>query len=297
MLPATTTAMPMASSSPPAMLVAEQVQRNRRAWLLQVLLVTTVLALLGLLLGVLLALLAGGGAAWPGIGLGVGLAAAVLLTNLVPGLGEQLALQRVAASPSDPGRQPRLHNLAEGLCQKAGLPVPRLYLVDSATANAFAVGRDPAHSAIVVTGGLLDVLNRVELEGVVAHELAHIRNRGARLASATVVLGGLPGLLRERGGGGARAAAAALLAPLAPTFLRLGAQPRRLLDADQSAAYLTRYPPGLVSALRKLTATAGPLPGRPGLDHLWLVAPEPPAPGAPPTHPPLDDRVDALREL
>ena len=297
MIPATTTAMPMASSSPPALLVAEQVQRNRRAWLLQVLLVTTVLALLGLLLGVLLALLTGAWTAWPGIGLGVGLAAAVLLTNLVPGLGEQLALQRVAASPSDPERQPRLHNLAEGLCEKAGLPVPSLYLVDSAAANAFAVGRDPAHSAIVVTSGLLDVLNRVELEGVVAHELAHVRSRGARLASATVVLGGLPGLLRERDGGGARAAAAALLAPLAPTLLRLGAQPRRLLDADQSAAYLTRYPPGLASALRKLAATGGPLPGRPGLDHLWLVAPEPPTPGAAPTHPPLEERLAALRDL
>ena len=296
MIPVTTTAMPMASSSPPALLVAEQIQRNRRTWLRQVALVTTALALLGLLLGVVLALLAGGGAAAAGIGLGAGLAAAVLLTNLLPGLGEQLALQRVAASPSDPERQPRLHNLASGLCDKAGLPVPRLYLVDTATANAFAVGRDPAHSAVVVTSGLLEVLNRVELEGVIAHELAHIRSRGARLASATVVLGGLPGLLRERGGG-LRAAAAALLAPLSPPLLRLGAQPRRLLEADQSAAYLTRYPPGLAGALRKLGATAGPLPGRPGLDHLWLVAPEPPIPGAVPTHPPLEERVATLGEL
>jgi heat shock protein HtpX len=289
-------AMPMASHLPPAVLVAEQQQRNRRAWRLEVVLVTGALALLGLLLGVVVALLAGGGAAAVGGGLGAGLAAAVLLTNLVPGLGEQVALQRAGARPSDPERQPRLHNLTAGLCGQAGLPAPRLYEVDADAANAFAVGRDPARSAIVVTSGLLEVLNRVELEGVVAHELAHVHSGGARLASATVILGGLPGLLRERGGG-LRAAAASLLAPLSAQLLRLGAQPRRLLDADQSATYLTRYPPGLISALRKLAAAAGQLPGRPGLDHLWLAAPEPPVPGAPPTHPPLEERLTALREL
>jgi heat shock protein HtpX len=297
MIPAATSAMPMASHLPPALLVAEHLQRNRRAWLLEVALVTGVLALVGLLLGVVLALLVGGGAAAVGGGLGAGLAAAVLLTNLVPGLGEQVALQRAAARPSDPERHPRLHNLTAGLCEQAGLPAPRLYVVDGDAANAFAVGREPARSAIVVTRGLLEALNRVELEGVVAHELAHIQSRGARLASATVILGGLPGLLRERGGGGLRAAAASLLAPLSAPLLRFGAQPRRLLDADQSAAYLTRYPPGLISALRKLAAAAGELPGRPGLDHLWLVAPEPPSPGAVSTHPPLEERIAALREL
>lgn len=293
MLPAAI-AMPTASSSPPAMLLAEQVRRNRRAWLLEVALVTAALAVLGLLLGAVLALAAGSGVAL-GIGLGAGLAAAVLVTNLAPALGEQLALQRVAARPVDPERQPRLYNLTAGLCELAELPVPRLYVVDSPAVNAFAAGRDPARSAVVVTGGLLDALSRVELEGVVAHELAHVRNHGARLAAAAVILGGLPGLLRERGGGGLLAAAASLLAPLS-LLLPLGAPPRRLFDADQSGAYLTRYPPGLVGALRKLAAAAGPLPGRPGLDHLWLVAPEPPAPGVP-THPPLEERIAALREL
>ena len=295
MLPAAT-AMPMASHLPPALLVEEQRQRNRRAWRLQVALVTGVLALAGLLLGVVLALLSGGGAAAVGGGLGVGLAAAVLLTNLAPGLGEQVALERAGARPSDPQRHPRLHNLTAGLCGQAGLPAPRLYAVDAEAANAFAVGRDPARSAIVVTRGLLEALNRVELEGVVAHELAHIDSHGARLASATVVLGGLPGLLRERGGG-LRAAVASLLAPLSARLLLLGAPPRRLLDADQSAAYLTRYPPGLVGALRRLAPAAGTLPGRPGLDHLWLAAPEPPVPGALPTHPPLEERLSALRDL
>jgi heat shock protein HtpX len=270
---AVTTAMPMASSPPPSLLVAEQIQRNRRAWLLEVALLSAALALLGLLLGVVLALVVGGGGAAIGGGLGVGLAAAVLVANLVPGLGEQAALERAGARPSDPERHPRLHNLTAGLCERAGLPRPRLYVIDSDAGNAFAVGRDPAHSAIVVTRGLLEALNRVELEGVVAHELAQIQSRGARLASATVILGRLPGILR------------------------LGAQPRRLFDADQTAAYLTRYPPGLADALRKLGATAAPLPGRPGLDHLWLVAPAPPSPGAAPTHPPLSERIAALRDL
>jgi heat shock protein HtpX len=274
--PAATAAEPMAPSSPPALLMAEQTQRNRRAWLVTAALITAALAAIGLLLGLLLALVLGGVAV--GIGLGAGLAAAVLATNLAPGLGERTALQRSGARPVDPERHPRLHNLTQGLCEQAGLPVPRLYLVDSDAANAFAVGRDPARSAIAVTGGLLELLNRVELEGVLAHELAHIKSGGARLASAAVVLGGLPGPL-------------AALGRLRP----LGVGHGRLFDADTSAAYLTRYPPGLAGALAKLAA--GPPLGAAGagLDHLWLVAPGPD--GAAATHPPVADRIAALRDL
>jgi heat shock protein HtpX len=272
MLPAATAFTPMGSTSPPDLLMAEQIQRNRRAWLGTVAVLTAVQAAIGLLVGVLVALTVGGGGAAIGAGLGAGLAVAVLVANLAPGLGERSALQRSGARPADPDRQPRLYNLTQGLCGQAGLPVPRLYLVDTDAANAFAVGRDPARSALVVTSGLLALLNRVELEGVLAHELAHIQSGGARLGSAAVILGGLPG-------------------PLA-RLLALGTAPSRLFDADTSAAYLTRYPPGLAGALAKLAA-APPTLGDPGLDHLWLVAPRPDAA----THAPVADRIASLRDL
>jgi heat shock protein HtpX len=269
------TVEPLAPTSPPALLIAEQSQRNRRAWLGTVALLTAVQAAVGLLIGLLVALTIGGDGTAVGAGLGAGLAVAVLVANLAPGLGERSALARSGARPADPERHPRLHNLTQGLCERAGQAVPRLYLVDSDAANAFAVGRDPAHGAIVVTRGLLELLNRVELEGVLAHELARIQSGAARLASAAVVLGGLP-------------------RPLARP-LPVGARPSRVFDADTSAAYLTRYPPGLAAALGKLAAAPRPELGDPGLDPLWLVAPRPDSPAA--THPPVEERISALREL
>jgi heat shock protein HtpX len=143
--------------------------------------------------------------------------------------------------------------------------MPRLYVVDSEAANAFSVGRDPGQAALVVTRGLLTGLNRVELEGVLAHELNHVWSWGARLTTLGVALGRVPGLLR-------------LVAP-----------PRREFDADEAGARLTRYPPGLVSALRKLAAGEPPPPW-PRLGHLWIVAPDP-------THPPVAARIAALQEL
>src|SRR4029453_15303232 len=134
--------------------------------------------------------------------------------------------------------------------------------------NAFSVGRDPSRAALVVTRGLLTRLNRVELEGVLAHELNHIWSWGARLATLGVALGRVPGLLR-------------LLAP-----------PRREFDADEGGAPLPPHPPGLVSAPPKLAETpAQQPPDRPGLRHLWIMAP------GDATHPPVDERIAALREL
>jgi heat shock protein HtpX len=182
-------------------------------------------------------------------------------------VGEGAALRDAGARPADPRHLPRYHNLVAGLCQAAGLPKPRLYVVDSDAVNAFTVGRDPERAALVVTRGLLTGLNRVELEGVLAHELNHAWSWGARLATLGVALGRVPGLLR------------------------LAAPPRREFDADEAGARLTRYPPGLVSALRKLSASGDPPPGGRGLGHLWIVAP------GDPTHPPLDARIAALQEL
>jgi heat shock protein HtpX len=240
-----------------AVLLREQVAANRRAYQLTVALLVAGLALFGLLVTLALGLGVGG--------LGAGLGLAVLVVGFAPGVGERAALRDAGAAPADPQRLPRYHNLVEGLCQAARLPMPRLYVVDSDTANAFSIGRDPEQGALVVTSGLLAGLNRVELEGVLAHELNHIWSWGARLATLGVALGRVPGLLR-------------LVAP-----------PRREFDADEAGARLTRYPPGLVSALKKLAA-GDPPPIRPRLGHLWTVAPDP-------THPPVAARIAALQEL
>jgi heat shock protein HtpX len=235
----------------------EQIAANRRAYQVCVALVVAALALLGLLLALPFG-------RWL-VGLLAGLAAAALLVGLAPGAGERAALRGTAAQPADPGRSARYHNLVEGLCLAAGLPMPRLYLVDSDAANAFSVGRDPERAALVVTSGLLAGLNRVELEGVLAHELNHIWSWGTRLATLGVTFGRLP-VLR-----------------------RLTTPTRREFDADEAGARLTRYPPGLVSALRKLAA--GEPPGPPNLRHLWIVAPDDD------TRPPLPERIAALQEL
>ena len=240
-------------------LLREQIAANRRAYQVTVAIVVAALALFGLLVTLALGL---------GVtGLGVGLGAQLARPAVVISSQHPAALRDAGAKEADPGRWPRYHNLVQGLSQAAGLPAPRLYVADSDTANAFSVGRDPSRAALVVTSGLLTTLNRVELEGVLAHELNHIWSWGARLATLGVALGRVPGLLR-------------LLAP-----------PRREFDADEGGARLTRYPPGLVSALRKLAQMPAQPPDRPGLRHLWIMAP------GDATHPPVDERIAALREL
>jgi heat shock protein HtpX len=239
-------------------LLREQIAANRRAYQLCVALLVVGLALFGLLVTLAFGLGVGG--------LGAGLGLAVLVVGFAPGVGEDAALRAAGAQPADARLEPRYHNLVAGLCQAAGLPMPRLYVVDSDAANAFTVGRNPERAALVVTRGLLTGLNRVELEGVLAHELNHAWSWGARLATLGVALGRVPGLLR------------------------LTAPPRREFDADEAGARLTRYPPGLVSALRKL-AQGGRPPDRPGLRHLWIMAP------GDATHPPVDERIAALQEL
>jgi heat shock protein HtpX len=278
-------------------------QANQRAYWLIAGLVAVALGLVGLAV----TLLAGAGP-W---GLGLGLGVAVLLVGLAPGLGERLVLRRLGARQADPERDARALNLVQGLCEHAKLPVPRLWVVQSEAANALAVaiGRQSGQAAIVVTSGLLARLNRIELEGVLAHELAHVRASSARLGAMAVILGGLPGLAleaRRRGGNPLLGLLGMVLLPLAP-LLKLAAPPRREFQADQRGAYLTRYPPGLVRALTKLREdpNAAQL-GNLGLNHLWIVAPGPAATSQSggsglervfDTHPPLGDRIEALREL
>jgi heat shock protein HtpX len=278
--------------------LGEETAANQRRYQLVVTVVVVSLALVGALIG-----LAFG--AWP-VGLGAGIAVGVLLVAFAPGVGERLALRTLGAEPADPKRFPRYQNLVEGLCEELGMPLPKLWVVDSDAANALALGRNPTEATVVVTTGLLALLNRVELEGVLAAELSHIRASSARLGSAAVPLGGAGGLLleaRRRGGNPLLGAAAWVLLVLVP--LRWLAVPvQRHVLADQGAAYLTRYPPGLIAALRKLgSQPGGATLSNLGLNHLWLVDPAPaPGPVAAPdrffaSHPPLEERLENLRDL
>ncbi len=241
----------------------------------------------------------------------------------------KVALRVSRAVPADPVEYARLHNLVEGLCIAGGLPKPGVYIIDDPAPNAFATGRNPDHAAIAVTTGLLDQMNRVELEGVVAHELSHIRNYDILVSTLAVTLVGTVALLGDmairtmwwnggrvsrsgdRSGGANPLAfvgfAMLILAPIVAKIMQATISRRRETLADVSACQLTRYPPGLISALEKLkedttvthsasTATA----------HLWIEQPMSGVGDAGrlpgfhrmfDTHPPLDERIALLREL
>jgi heat shock protein HtpX len=242
---------------------------------------------------------------------------------------DKIALAVNRAKPADPKVYARLHNLVEGLCIGTGLPMPRLYVIDDPAPNAFATGRNPKHAAIAVTTGLLEKMNRVELEGVLAHELSHIKNYDILVSTLAVVMVGAIALLsdlglrfmifgggrnRDSGGGGANPIVAILalvfiiLAPIAATMMQFAVSRRREALADISAVEITRYPPGLIAALEKLhddhtvvrennRATA----------HLWIEEPMDHYAGENrrrnrwshlfDTHPPIEERIAALREL
>lgn len=277
----------------------EETADNRRRYTLFSTVVVGALAVVGAVVGLAL-----GG--WP-LGLGLGIALAVLVLGLAPGVGERLALRTIQARPADPERFPRYQNLVEGLCEEMRMPLPKLWVVDSPAANALALGRGPQEAAVVVTSGLLEDLNRVELEAVLAAELSHIRSLSARLGSVAVLLGGAGGLAieaRRRGGGALAGALAWPLTGLAP-LRRMIVPVERHLVADEDAAYLTRYPPGLISALRKLASQpGGQRLSNLGLNHLWIVDPLKRVAAAAagperlfPSHPALEERIENLLEL
>ena len=191
--------------------------------------------------------------------------AGVALALLVRRSGS-LALRLVGARPTDPVAHARLHNLVEGLCAGVGLPRPRLLVLDDEAPNSLSLGREPASASLVVTSGLLERLSRIELEGVVAHELGHVKAHDIAPATAAVLVGlVVPGLVPRLVG------------------------PEREAAADVAGASFTRYPPGLTSALEKLRDDPAVVRTSRALAHLWL---EPPAPAGS-----LDERIAMLQEL
>ena len=192
---------------------------------------------------------------------------------------DRVVLGLTHARPASPDDEPRYHNLVEGLCVSAGLPKPDLYVIDDAAANSFATGRNPGHAAIVVTTGLLQKLDRLELEGVLAHELAHIRSNDILVTSLGTALVALP--LMPAGGLAGR-----LLASL------VGRGRER--DADLSGVRLTRYPPGLAAALEKVRRDgADAVSVSRATAHLWIASPLDVEDGAGR----LEARIAALRDM
>ena len=216
-----------------------------------------------------------------------------------------------------------LFKIVENLCIAAGLPLPKIYIINDSAPNAFATGRDPKHAAIAFTTGILDKLNKQELEGVTAHELSHVGNRDTLVMSVVSILVGTIALLsdfflRSLWYGGNRdsedsksntlfmvlALVAAILAPIVATLIQLAVSRRREFLADASGVLLTRYPTGLASALQKISSDKEPLEvANRGTAHLYIVNPLKGSQavgflaGLFNTHPPIEARVKALQEM
>jgi heat shock protein HtpX len=297
--------------------VYEQITRNR---------IRSALLILGALvfaagLGYLFGYLFGGGLT----GLILALVIAAVMSFASYRYGDRVVLRVSRAKPADEREYAQLHNLVEGLCIAGGMPKPAVYVIPEEAPNAFATGRDPEHASVAVTQGLLDRLNRVELEGVLAHELSHVRNRdmlvntiAATLVGVVVLIAGWMrwglffggGRDRGRGGGGNPiiliiAVVAMILAPLGAQLIRLAVSRRREYLADADGALLSRYPPGLASALRKIAAAPNQMRvANNATAHLWFSQPSR-AVGEGhsrierlfSTHPPIADRIRILEEM
>ncbi len=281
--------------------------------------------LLTVAVGLLVGLLVGKGLLVTLIALGV----AAAMSAVSYWKADAIALAVSRAVPADPVEYRRLHNLVEGLCIASGLPKPRVYVVNDPAPNAFATGRNPKHAALAVTTGLLERMNRVELEGVVAHELSHIRNYDILVSTLAVTLVGAVALVSELtirmmwwNGGRIRRAgdrddtgnpvavvgfAMLAIAPLFARMMQAAVSRQRETLADVSACHMTRYPPGLVSALEKLRDdTTVTHSATSATAHLWI---EQPLSGVGDsgrlgwlhrmysTHPPIEERIELLREL
>ncbi|CAN5464137.1 zinc metalloprotease HtpX [soil metagenome] len=242
---------------------------------------------------------------------------------------DAIVLRASRAVEADPVTHARLHNLVEGLCIASGLPKPRIYVIDDVAPNAFATGRNPKHAGVAVTTGLLEKMNRVELEAVLAHELSHVKNDDILVSTIAVTMVGFVTLVADfsirmmwwnggRRGRNDRTGGAApwlgflglgilVLSPVLSWLMQLAVSRRRESLADVSAIEMTRYPPGLISALEKLRddTTVVHASSR-ATAHLWIEAPIARVESEGKlskwnklfdTHPPIEERIAALREL
>ncbi|MBD3204779.1 M48 family metalloprotease [Candidatus Bathyarchaeota archaeon] len=235
--------------------------------------------------------------------------------------GDKVVLSSVNAKPAEGPEYTYLNNTVEGLAIAAGIPKPDVYVVPSDELNAFATGKDPENASLAVTTGLMNTLDRDELEGVVAHEISHIRNRDVQFMTVVAVLVGLAGILshmilrsywwgggrrrRSRDGGGLGIAIIvlgfilAIFAPIATRLVQLAVSRRREYLADASGAELTRYPDGLADALEKISKyNKGKMDVSESVSHLFISDPNrSPLDSLYRTHPPIEERIKRLREM
>ena len=233
---------------------------------------------------------------------------------------DKIVLAMAKAKPIEKKDNPELYRIVENLCITAGLPLPKIYILNEAQLNAFATGRDVNHAVVAVTRGLLEKLEKVELEGVIAHELSHIGNKDMLLSTIIVVLVGIVVIMtdffyrisfwsRERNRRGESflvliALALAILTPIFATLIRLAISRKREFLADASGALLTRYPEGLARALEKISQDKNPLRvASNSTAHLYIANP---FRGKETlswfhklfmTHPPVEERIRALRGM
>lgn len=236
---------------------------------------------------------------------------------------DKLVVSMTGAKPADPQIHRELISVVENLAITAGLPMPKVYVVEDQAPNAFATGRNPEHAVVAATTGLLSILNRTELEGVMAHELSHVGNRDMLVSTVAVVLAGFVAIVADIlmrsmmwGGSDRDSKAGALflilgvvgiiLAPIAAQMIQLAISRKREYLADATGALLTRYPEGLASALEKISAHGQPMRrANNATAHLFIADPFGPGKksigqrvhGLFQTHPPAADRIAILRDM
>ncbi len=236
---------------------------------------------------------------------------------------DKIAIASTGSVPADPKEFKQLHNVVEEVAIAAGIPKPKVYIMPSPAPNAFATGRNPQNASVAVTTGLLEIMNREELQGVIAHEMAHIRNYDILLMTVVAAIGGLIILLRDfflrgmffggrrksnrRGGSGGAillliGLVLAIIAPLFVALIRAAISRQREYLADASGAYITRYPQGLAQALNKLKQSYQPMARASQSNaHLFISSPfgkdRLEISNMFSTHPPIDKRIERLNSL
>lgn len=272
--------------------------------------------LLGLLTGIILGIgqLFGGSQ-----GLVIAFAFAVLLNFASYWFSDKIVLAMYRAREVDSNAAPELYRIVQNLIIRAQLPMPRLYVIPSESPNAFATGRDPQHAVVAVTEGALQIMNKEELEGIIAHELSHVKNRDILIGSIAATLAGVIMMLAdmarwaaifgvgrsdrddEGGGGVLGLILMSVLAPLAAVIIQMAISRSREFLADTTGAKIAGSPHGLASALEKLARASQmvPLGGRPETAHMFIVSP---LSGGSflslfSTHPPVEERIARLRAM
>jgi heat shock protein HtpX len=299
----------------------DQIGSNKRQSFLLATFVVLVLAVLGYVIGFAVSGSPSGGIAAVGLALVVGSLSGVATYFG----GDKLVLTASAAKPVDDASAPQLMNVVREMAIAANVPMPAVYIIDDSAPNAFATGRDPEHASVAVTTGLLEKLDREELQGVLGHELSHVRNFDIRFTLVVAVMVGAIAILADfflrftfwgggrrsndrEGGGGAQAIifvlaiVLAILAPIIARFIQLAVSRQREYLADASSVELTRNPHGLERALAKISGDQEVLEvANRGTQHMYFTNPikkfEARSSGLLSTHPPILDRINRLRQL